>query len=207
MVIDLADPKPGERALDIGAGMGPGATLAAKRGARVVAVEPTPFLRTVLAARSRLFGNGGRIQVCDGSAERLPVDDDSIDVVWAVNSMHHWVDPDAAVLEIVRVLKPGARLVLVDEDFANANHPDNDPDSDPNNDPDDPDSDQVKDTDDNSDSESSGGPGHGPERHGFTMVDVERLGAQLVDLSLANVEAGERLLGTRPVFAITADVP
>ncbi len=179
-VIELADPKPGERALDIGAGMGPGAALAAKRGADVVAVEPTPFLRKVLAVRSRLPGSDGRIDVSDGSAERLPAADDSIDVLWAVNSMHHWVDPDVAVVEIVRVLKADGRLVLVDENFTDPDHPDY---------------------------ETFGGEGHGPEHHGFTMVDVEKLGERLTDLGMVDVVAGQRMLGARPVFAITASVP
>ncbi len=179
-VIDLADPKPGERALDIGAGMGPGAMLAAKRGADVVAVEPTPFLRRILAVRSRLPGRDGRIDVSDGSAERLPAVDDSVDVLWAVNSMHHWVDPDVAVIEIVRVLTSGGRLVLVDENFTDPDHPDY---------------------------ETFGGDGHGPEHHGFTMVDVEKLGDRLTDLGLVDVVAGHRMLDDRPVFAVTASAP
>lgn len=178
-VVDLADPTPGERALDIGAGMGPGAVLAASRGARVVAVEPTPFMRRVLAGRRRISRHGGRIEVSDGSAERLPVGDDSVDVVWAVNSMHHWVDPEVATDEIVRVLKSGGRLVLVDEDFASPQHPDHE----------------------------SFGEHHGPEHHGFTMVDVEKLGERLADQGLVDVVAGERLLGSRPVFAVTAAAP
>ncbi|MEM9135440.1 MAG: methyltransferase domain-containing protein [Actinomycetota bacterium] len=178
-VVGLADPTPGERALDIGAGMGPGAVLAASRGARVMAVEPTPFMRRVLAGRRRISRHGSRIEVSDGSAERLPIGDDSVDVVWAVNSMHHWVDPEVATDEIVRVLKSGGRLVLVDEDFASPDHPDHE----------------------------SFGEHHGPEHHGFTMVDVEKLGERLADQGLVDVVAGERLLGTRPVFAVTAAAP
>lgn len=53
-VVDLVDPKPGERVVDIGAGMGAGAMRAAATGAHVIAVEPTPFMRRVLNVR-RMF--------------------------------------------------------------------------------------------------------------------------------------------------------
>ena len=53
----------------------------------------------------------------------LPVEDSSVDVVWTVNAIHHWVDLDAAFDELARVLAPGGRLVLLDEDFTHPDHP------------------------------------------------------------------------------------
>lgn len=179
-VVNLAAPTPGERGLDIGAGMGPGAVLAAGRGARVVAVEPTPFMRRILQGRRRLSRHGGRIEVSDGAAEKLPAADSSIDVLWAVNTMHHWIDPDAATAEIARVLKSGGRLVLVDEDFTNPDHPE---------------------------FEKFGNAGAGPEHHGFTMIDAGEMGDRLSAHGLVNVEAVERCLGGRPVIAVTASAP
>jgi SAM-dependent methyltransferase len=38
--------------------------------------------------------------------------------------MHHWVDHGAAFAEFARVLAPGGRLVLVDEDYDDPTHPD-----------------------------------------------------------------------------------
>ncbi|MEL7158426.1 MAG: methyltransferase domain-containing protein [Actinomycetota bacterium] len=179
-VVELAAPTPGERGLDIGAGMGPGAVLAAGRGARVVAVEPTPFMRRILQGRRRLSRHGSRIEVSDGAAEQLPTRDKSIDVLWAVNTMHHCVDPDVAAGEIARVLKSGGRLVLVDEDFNHPDHPEHD---------------------------KFGGADHGPEHHGFTMVDAGQMGDRLSAHGLVEVEAVERLLGDRPVIAVTASAP
>jgi SAM-dependent methyltransferase len=37
--------------------------------------------------------------------------------------MHHFTDPDAAVKELHRVLRPGGRLLLIDEDFDDPAHP------------------------------------------------------------------------------------
>lgn len=178
-VLALADPVVGERGLDIGAGIGAGALPAAARGARVIAVEPTPYMRRALGVRCRLSGHGDRIEIVDGSAERLPVDDASIDVAWAVNTMHHWLDPEVAASEIARVLRPGGRVVLVDEDFADPAHPDYE----------------------------EWGAEHGPEHHGFTMVEADRMGALLGANGLGDVEAGGRVLAGRPVIAVTATAP
>ena len=43
-----------EHIADIGAGVGAGATRAAGRAGQVFAVEPTPYMRRILSARSRL---------------------------------------------------------------------------------------------------------------------------------------------------------
>ena len=122
-VVRAVSPQPGEHVVDIGAGMVPATVLAAKAGAAVLAVDPTRYMRRILAARR--LGQRGRndIRVADGSAESIPVDDHSIDAVWTVNTMHHWTNMDAAIVELARVLRPGGRLVLVDEDFDAPAHP------------------------------------------------------------------------------------
>lgn len=176
-VLAIVDAKPSETVLDIGAGMGAGTVLAAKT-ATVVAVEPTPFLRRVLSLRRLLQSGRGRITVVDGAAEQLPVPDNSIDALWSVNAMHHWVDPAQAAAEIGRVLKPGGRAVLVDEDFADTSHPDYDTFFDP----EEPD-------------------GH---HHGFTMVDAEQMDGLLTAAGLAEVTAEKKLIGNRPAITVLA---
>jgi len=123
-IVELADPQPGERGLDVGAGMGAATVLAARRGAHVVAVEPGGTMR--LMCRIRRLGNRARrrITVEPGVAEDLPVAGGSTEVLWAGNAMHHWVDHAAAFAEFARVLAPGGRLVLVDEDYDDPDHPD-----------------------------------------------------------------------------------
>jgi SAM-dependent methyltransferase len=122
-VVRMVAPARGETVLEIGAGMGPAAVVAAKTGAHVVAVDPTPYMRNILLVRSLAHGGAARISVADGAAEHLPAADESIDAVWTVNTMHHWGDLRQALHEIRRVLTPGGRLVLVDEDFENPAHP------------------------------------------------------------------------------------
>ncbi|HEY7627076.1 MAG TPA: class I SAM-dependent methyltransferase, partial [Ilumatobacteraceae bacterium] len=122
-VIGEVAPQTGECVVDVGAGMGPATMLAAKMGASVVAVDPTPYMRRIIALRR--FGQRRRaaISVADGSAESIPTGDHSVDAAWTVNTMHHWTDMDAATHELARVLRPGGRLVLVDEDFDSPTHP------------------------------------------------------------------------------------
>ncbi len=122
-VVDLVDPRPGEHVLDIGAGMCPATVLAASRGASVVAVDPSGMMRFVSGVR-RLFQRARhRITIESGTAEDLPVAGGSLDAIWTVNSVHHWVDLDLAFRELDRVLAPGGRLVLMDEDFTHPDHP------------------------------------------------------------------------------------
>lgn len=179
-IIDLVDPQPRERVLDIGAGMGPAAMLAVERGATVIAVEPTPYLRAVCSVRRRFQGSRSNIDVVDGSAEALPAADGSIDALWATNTMHHWTDADRAVVEIARVLAPGGRFVLVDEDFDDPRHPDND---------------------------QFGSDGTSIEDHGFHHVDADRMAERLREAGLVDVDSSMDMVGIRPVAAITGRAP
>jgi ubiquinone/menaquinone biosynthesis C-methylase UbiE len=55
-----------------------------------------------------------RVRVVDGTAERMPLEDGSATVAWAVASFHHWTDPDAGLAELHRVLAPGGRLLIAE---------------------------------------------------------------------------------------------
>ncbi len=175
-VVALVDLQPGERGVDIGAGMGAGAIRAAAAGAHVIAVEPTPFMRRVLKARRALSRRRANIEVTDGSAERISADDRSVDAIWAVNTMHHWVDLERGVAEIARVLRPNGRLLLVDEDFTDPSHPDH----------------------------GRFGTDHDDDHHGFTMVDAEAMGDLLRAAGLTDVDTSNRHIANRPVISVAA---
>ncbi|PRY59824.1 class I SAM-dependent methyltransferase [Glycomyces artemisiae] len=94
---------PGPRVLDLGAGTGKLAAVLAAAGVDVVAVEPD---ESMLA---QLRHDLPEVRAHRGSAEAVPLPDDSVDAVLAGNAMH-WFDMAAAGPEIARVLAPGGVL-------------------------------------------------------------------------------------------------
>lgn len=122
-VIRSIDPQKGENVLDIGAGMGPASVEAASRGAHVVAIDPSRFMRAILGFRRQFQKDPGLITVEAGAAEKIPLSKRSTDVVCAVNAIHHWTDLEGSIDEIARVIAPGGRVLLVDEDFTDPEHP------------------------------------------------------------------------------------
>ena len=49
-----------------------------------------------------------------GELEALPVDRDRLDIATMMLVLHHVPEPDKALAEVARVLKPGGRLIVVD---------------------------------------------------------------------------------------------
>jgi SAM-dependent methyltransferase len=96
--------------LDVGAGTGKLTAGLLDAGHRVVAVEPLAEMREILATGSP------RALVLAGSAERLPLEDGSVDAV-AVGAAFHWFDRDLALAEIARVLRPPGVLGLLGNGF------------------------------------------------------------------------------------------
>ncbi|MFD8735394.1 methyltransferase domain-containing protein [Streptomyces sp. NPDC059618] len=111
--------RPGERALDIGAGTGSQTRrLAAAVGprGRVLGIEPNPGLRAVAEQRGTEERSAARF--ADADALALPLPDATVDVVWCERVLQHLVEPEKAVFEIARVLRPGGRVALLDTDWA-----------------------------------------------------------------------------------------
>ncbi|MET7468422.1 methyltransferase domain-containing protein [Micromonospora sp. NPDC005686] len=57
---------------------------------------------------------------CDGPMQFLTqvrLDDDSFDGAWSDRTVQHLADPHAAIGELVRVVRPGGRIVLADPDY------------------------------------------------------------------------------------------
>jgi SAM-dependent methyltransferase len=105
-IVERLELGPGHRVLDLAAGTGKLTRLLVPSGASVVAVEPIPEMRAEL--EHRVPG----VAVLDGTAERIPLADGSVDGV-TVAQAFHWFDPDAALREIHRVLRPRGALALV----------------------------------------------------------------------------------------------
>ncbi|SNR59686.1 Ubiquinone/menaquinone biosynthesis C-methylase UbiE [Haloechinothrix alba] len=103
--------RPGLRCLDAGAGVGALAVPAARLGARVVAVDFAPTMISRLTARAATAGLSDLDgQVMDGQA--IEVDDGSFDVAASLDGIAWFHDPRAGLAELVRVTKPGGRVVV-----------------------------------------------------------------------------------------------
>lgn len=96
----------GRRVLDLAAGTGKLTRMLGFTGAAVVAVEPVAAMRSTLAA---LVPDA---EVLEGTAEAIPLPDAAVDGV-VVAQAFHWFDPQAALVEMRRVLRPGGGLALV----------------------------------------------------------------------------------------------
>jgi len=113
LVVELAKPARTDRALDIATGAGHTALALAPHVAKIVAYDMTePMLReTARNAAARGLAN---VVTQQGIAESLPFPDASFDVVTVRTAPHHFADVRAAIGEMARVAKPGARIVIVD---------------------------------------------------------------------------------------------
>jgi SAM-dependent methyltransferase len=96
---------PPVRAVDVGAGTGKLTSALCAAGLETIAVEPAPGMLKLLRHRVQ------RARVLAGSAEDLPLPDDSADLVTA-GQAYHWFDEERALPELARVLRPGGRLAL-----------------------------------------------------------------------------------------------
>ena len=101
----------GQRILDVGAGNGFVMSRYACVGASVLGVELTA--RGVDLCRRRFEVEGVNAFVTQADAEHLPFTDESFDHVTSMGVLHHVPDPERAIDEIHRVLRPGGRLTLM----------------------------------------------------------------------------------------------
>ncbi|MET0865125.1 MAG: class I SAM-dependent methyltransferase [Nakamurella sp.] len=106
VAVDLAVPARRSLVLDLGAGTGKltGSVLDLARG--VIAVEPLAGMLTELHRRYP-----AAVAVA-GNAEHIPLQTNTIDAV-VVGQAFHWFDPELALGEIARVLRPGGTLSLL----------------------------------------------------------------------------------------------
>ena len=97
---------PDSDVLDLAAGTGKLTRALIAAGARVTAVEPLFAMRQMLQLRLP------EATVMEGAAERIPAEDESMDLV-TVAQAFHWFDAGAASREIARILKPGGGLAAI----------------------------------------------------------------------------------------------
>jgi demethylmenaquinone methyltransferase/2-methoxy-6-polyprenyl-1,4-benzoquinol methylase len=105
-VINAVDPLPGELVLDLAAGTGTSSQPFLDRGATVV---PCDFSVGMLKVGKQAKPH---LPFVAGDGTRLPFGDDTFDAVTISFGLRNIVDADAGLRELLRVTKPGGRLVV-----------------------------------------------------------------------------------------------
>jgi SAM-dependent methyltransferase len=106
-VFDRVGLEAGAKYLDVGCGAGLAAQTAAERGAVVSGVDAAEKLLEI--ARARVMEGDFHV----GELEKLPLVDDTFDVVTGFNSFQYATRPGVALGEAKRVTKPGGMVVVV----------------------------------------------------------------------------------------------
>jgi ubiquinone/menaquinone biosynthesis C-methylase UbiE len=101
----------GKRLLEVGFGTGTDLLQFARGGAHVTGVDLTPLSIEITRRRFEVYGLTGEFAIGDGESLSFP--DSSFDVVYSFGVLHHTPDTARAIREIYRVLKPGARAIVM----------------------------------------------------------------------------------------------
>ena len=103
-------------------GSGPGflaCELAQKVGAtgRIVAVDISSDMNSIASKRVEAAGVGDRVDIFEGDATALAFADATFDAAVSMQVIEYLAEPDAALHQLVRVLRPGGRVVIIDTDW------------------------------------------------------------------------------------------
>jgi SAM-dependent methyltransferase len=110
----------GATALDVGCGGGRTIHLLAAKAAQVYGIDYAAGSVAASSAYNKRLMADGRVHVELGSVSHLPFEDDKFDLVTAIETQYYWPNLQGDMREILRVLKPGGRLMVVAENYKGA---------------------------------------------------------------------------------------
>jgi SAM-dependent methyltransferase len=109
--LDLLGDVSGLDVVELGCGTAYFSAWLARRGARVVGVDPTPA--QLETARRMQRETGIEFPLVEASGENVPLADSSFDLVHSAYGASIWADPHRWIPEAARLLRPGGRLIFV----------------------------------------------------------------------------------------------
>ena len=98
---------------DLGAGEGTFSQLLARRAKHVIAIDNSQKMVEYGAELARKHGVDN-LEYRQGDLEAVPIADQTIDLAFLSQALHHAPHPERAVGEAFRILKPGGRIVVLD---------------------------------------------------------------------------------------------
>jgi len=118
-ILGLLAPQPGQVLLDVGSGVGHDVVALARSvgpAGKVIGIDKSADM-VAEASRRAASANVGAVEFRVGDAERLPLDDDSVDGARSDRVFQYLADPRVAVGELMRVTRPGGLVVVADTDW------------------------------------------------------------------------------------------
>jgi SAM-dependent methyltransferase len=113
LIVDAAAPRPSDTAIDLACGPGSVVCALAESVAHATGLDTTPAMldqARTLASRKNL----DNVSWLNGDVYAVPCEAGSFDIVTCRFAIHHFTDPSAAFAEMVRLAKPGGRIVVCD---------------------------------------------------------------------------------------------
>ncbi|MDD3141235.1 MAG: class I SAM-dependent methyltransferase [Lachnospiraceae bacterium] len=108
---NMAQVEGGKIAADIGAGTGFITEGLLKKNIKVVAIDQS---REMLDCLEKKYNAEGELICIQGDGNQLPLEDNSVDYVFANMYLHHVTDPMVAIKEMYRILKVQGKMVITD---------------------------------------------------------------------------------------------
>jgi ubiquinone/menaquinone biosynthesis C-methylase UbiE len=115
--VNLLAVQPTDHILDIGFGPGISTKLLAAQATKglVAGIDISDVMVQQARGRNAAEVRQGRVELQQGTVEKLPYPDSMFDKVLVINSLHHWGDKQAGLREIRRVLKPSGLIAIVEQ--------------------------------------------------------------------------------------------